>query len=693
MLEKIEKQCNTVKLMEQKMTLEQKWRFIQEDVEKAFHADFNDKEWEQVSIPHTWNAFDVQSGGGTRREILQSKKAKYFRGVGWYRTALAIPSKEDKRYFIFFEAAGSVAHVYLNGTYLGQHLGAFSAFCFELTPHVKFGEDNMLAVKVDNSWREDLPPLGGDFPVMGGLYRLAHLIVKERTCITPIDHASPGIYLNQVKVTDENAELEITTKISNMDKNLSNLTVKTTVLDANGAEVKVLGKETKTRFNQTTDVIQNLTVESPHLWNGRMDPYMYEVKVELLNGEKILDTAVQPLGFRYYRIDPEKGFFLNGNHYPIRGVCRHQDRMDKGWALSTEDQDEDLSLMMEMGVNGVRLAHYQHSDYFYSICDKNGVLAWAELAIVNKVSFEEPFLENSKSMLTDLIRQNYNHPSIFTWSLANEIGFFQRKSPVPVMEKLNDLAHEEDPTRPTTLAAISMAFFKKDLHRVTDIIGWNDYPGWYYFKKNPSKLGEHLIKFNKIGNSRGLCVSEYGAGASIHHHVQNMTHEDTVKTTSNFHPEEKQNLVHEANYREIKAAPFVWGSFLWNMFDFAVAGRNEGDTPGRNDKGLVTYDRKVKKDAYFFYKANWTEEPMVYITSRRHLERDDPNTEIKVYSNCDDVELKINGNSIGKMVKEDLCLFRWSNYELSEGENKIDVIGISGNKKATDSCVWKLIVG
>jgi len=677
--------------MKQKSTLDQKWRFIQGDVENAFQVDFNDKKWEEIYLPHTWNAFDVQSGGGTRKEILESTKTAYFRGVGWYRTVLTIPSNENKRFFVFFEAAGSIAHVYLNGTYLGQHLGAFSAFCYEITPHVKFSEDNALAVKVDNSWREDLPPLGGDFPVMGGLYRQAHLIEKERTCITPLDHASPGIYLKQVKVTNEKAEVEITTKISNMDKNLSVLTIKTSILDADGAQVKVLENEVKARFNQTTDIIQSLTIKNPHLWNGRNDPYLYEAKVELFNGNKLLDVGIQPLGLRYYHVDPEKGFFLNGEHYKIKGVCRHQDRFNKGWALSYEDQDEDLSLMMEMGVNGVRLAHYQHSDYFHNICDKNGILVWAELAIVNKVNFEEPFLENSMSMLTDLIRQNYNHPSIFTWSLANEIGFFQRKSPVPVIEKLNDLAHEEDPTRPTILAAISVALFRKELHNLTDIIGWNHYAGWYYFQKNPCSLGKHMKRFNKVGNYRGLCMSEYGAGASIHHHVQNMTHEDKVKTTGNFHPEEKQNLVHEANYKEIKAASFVWGSFLWNMFDFAVAGRNEGDTPGRNDKGLVTYDRKVKKDAYFFYKANWTEEPMVYITSRRHLERIDANSEIKVYSNCDDVELKVNGKSIGIMTKEELCIFRWSNYELSEGDNQIEVIGIHGNKKLIDSCVWKLI--
>lgn len=676
--------------MENKKLLDQNWRFLQNDAEEAYLQDFDDSGWEEISLPHTWNAFDVQSGGGTRREILVNKKSGYYRGIGWYRTTLTIPPDNNKRIFIYFEAAGSVAQVYLNGKYTGQHHGAFSAFCFELTELVKFGEANLLAVKVDNSWREDLPPLGGDFPVMGGLYRQAFLIVKEKTCITPLDHASPGVYLKQVMISDKKAEVEITTKISNMNTKLSTLMLRTTILDANGIEVQVMEQDVNVKYSEVTKAIQYFTIENPHLWNGRLDPYIYKVKADLLFEEEILDTVIQSLGLRYYHIDPEKGFFLNGKQYLIKGVCRHQDRLDKGWAISKEDQDEDLALIMEIGANGVRLAHYQHSNYFYSICDKNGILVWAELAIVNKVNFEEPFLENSKSMLTDLIRQNYNHPSIFTWSLANEIGLSQIRSLVPVMEKQNDHAHEEDPTRPTILAAISLAFFRKELYRLTDLIGWNHYAGWYYFKKNPRILGKHLTKFNKVGNNRGVCVSEYGAGASIHHHVQNMTHEYKVKTTGHFHPEEKQNLVHEENYRQIKASPFVWGSFIWNMFDFAVASRDEGDTKGRNDKGLVTYDRKVKKDAFFFYKANWTKEPLVYITSRRHVERNDPNTEIKVYSNCDQVELKINDKLVGKMIKEDLCIFRWSNYKLSEGKNKIDVIGTFGSSKANDSCIWTL---
>jgi beta-galactosidase len=312
---------------------------------------------------------------------------------------------------------------------------------------------------------------------------------------------------------------------------------------------------------------------------------------------------------------------------------------------------------------------------------------WAELSIVNKVSFSKAFLENSKSMLIDLIRQNYNHSSIFTWSLANEIGFFQLRNPNLVMKKLNTLAHEEDPNRPTILAAISAAFFRKKLHRITDLIGWNHYPGWYYFKAE--KMGSHVRKFNKYGRFKGLCISEYGAGASIYHHKQNLTHKDRIKPGGHFHPEEKQNIVHEENYRQMQM-PFVWGTFLWNMFDFAVAGRDEGDTPGRNDKGMVTYDRKTKKDAFFFYKANWTKEPIVYITSRRAVNRKDKITDIKVYSNCEKVDLRINNESIGTMNKEDLCIFRLKNCKLIKGQNKIEVIGFTDDKSIEDSCEWNL---
>ena len=671
--------------MESNLFTDRKWMFIKKNVQDAFKNKFKDDDWEKISIPHTWNSLDVQNGGGKKRGIIGYNNPGYYRGIGWYRLNFKVPKEyHDNRVFIRFEAAGSIAEVFLNEVSIGKHLGAFSAFCFELTDHVIFTENNILAVKVDNSWRDDLPPLGGDFPVMGGLYRPVQLIFKEKTCISPLDHASSGVYINQNKVSDNKAELELKVNISSKVEN-DQVIMKSTIFREDGTVEQELCKDIKILHGEKKQVLK-IEISNPHLWNGLSDPYLYQVKVELIQNNRVIDQIIQPLGIRYYHVDPENGFFLNGKDYPIYGVNRHQDRLNKGWALSKEDQDEDLKLMLEMGVTAVRLAHYQHSEYFYSQCNKKGILVWAELSIVNKVKFSKRFFNNSKEMLIELIRQNYNHPSIFTWSLANEIGFFQLRSPVKIITKLNEIAHEEDPNRPTILAAISLAFFRKKLHRITDLIGWNHYPGWYYLKAN--KMGSHAEKFNKVGKLRGLCVSEYGAGASIYHHKHNLTHEEKVKAMGKFHPEEKQNIVHEETYRQMENLSFVWGTFLWNMFDFAVSYRDEGDTPGRNDKGLVTYDRKTKKDAYFFYKTNWSKPPIVYITSRRAVERKDKITDIKVYSNCEGVELRINGELIGMMSKEDLCIYRTLNCILIEGQNKIEVKGFIGDQKCLDSCTW-----
>ena len=674
--------------MRENLLSNKEWRFIKEDIQAAYKKDFNDDEWEKILLPHTWNSHDVQEGGGKASGLFRHKEQGYYRGIGWYRIKFRIPEdQKGKRIFIRFQAAGSVAEVFLNENLIGTHLGAFSAFCFELTEYTKFNEENVLAIKVNNAWRDDLPPLSGDFPVMGGLYRPVELFLKEQMCISPLDHATSGIYISQSEVTESKAELDFKILISSIE-DVNDVKLNLKILNQDGD----INQEKKISFNLEkgdTSINQKIEILNPHLWNGRLDPYLYQVKVGLIHDESILDEVTQSIGIRYIDIDSENGFFLNGKKYALHGVNRHQDRLNKGWALSKADQDEDLRIMLEMGVTALRLAHYQHSEYFYSQCDKFGIVVWAELAIVNRVNFSTNFFENSKSILLELIKQNYNHASIFTWSLANELGFFQLRSPVKMIKKFNDIAHNVDKTRPTILAAISFAFFRKKIHRITDLIGWNHYPGWYYFKAK--HMGTHLKKFNKVGNFRGLCVSEYGAGASIHHHKPDLTHDDKIKASGKFHPEEKLNLVHEENYRQMTKLSFVWGTFVWNMFDFAVSTRNEGDTPGRNDKGLVTYDRKVKKDIYYFYKANWTIEPVLYITSRRAIERYNKLTDIKVYSNCADIELRINKKLIGKMTKEDLCIFRVSNCVLFEGKNEIEVKGFIGNQEYFDSCTWNYI--
>jgi beta-galactosidase len=422
------------------------------------------------------------------------------------------------------------------------------------------------------------------------------------------------------------------------------------------------------------------------LWNGRKDPYLYKAVVELRAANELVDSVEQPLGLRYYSVDPDKGFFLNGQPYNLHGVDKHQDRFNKGWAVSEADLDEDISLIKEMGCTVIRCAHYQHSDYFYSLCDKTGILVWAEIPQVNEIRDTPQFEETSRNQLLDLIRQNVNHPSIFVWSLFNEIrGSKGSDDPHRELMDLKITANGEDPTRPT-IAATCVSILP-EMNKIPDLLGWNIYPGWYSGWGTKEDFGASLDKHRADSRHGGICISEYGAGANVEQHEQNPKQ---PLTTSQWHPEEWQAEVHEAAWAAMKERPFVWGTFVWNMFDFAVSTRHEGGIPGRNDKGLVSYDRKTKKDAFYFYKANWSDEPTLYITSRRFTERTNAVTDVKVYSNAKKVELLVNGVSLGETRNATNCVFIWKNAELKSGENKVEARAELSGTSLSDSCVWTL---
>jgi beta-galactosidase len=648
------------------------WKFNLGENTNAAAADFSDEGWQSISIPHNWGWEQAQQG------------KDYYRGPGWYRRKLAVTPEASKRYFLRFEAASLVADVYLNGKLLGEHRGGFGAFCFEITTNLSASGTNLLAVRVDNSKFPDVAPLSGDFSVYGGLYRPVHLIVTDAENFTPLDHGSPGIAWLQTNVSQTQAVLDVTAQISNGTKSKQSRTLIATVLDANGNRVASSEQKITLAPSVTAPYFVRVTMPQPHLWNGRKDPYLYKAVVELRSADAVVDSVEQPLGLRFYSVDPDKGFFLNGQPYHLHGVDKHQDRFNEGWAVSEADLDEDISLIKEMGCTVIRCAHYQHSDYFYSLCDKAGILVWAEIPQVDRIGADPKFAETSRGQLLDLIRQNVNHPSIFTWSLFNEI---RPGNPDPhrELQDLKNVANSEDPTRPVIAATCTGDL--PEMNKIPDLLGWNIYPGWYSGWGTKEDFGPSLDKHYADSRHGGICISEYGAGANVTQHEENPKQ---PKTDGQWHPEEWQSIVHETAWAAMKERPFIWGTFVWNMFDFAVSTRHEGGIAGRNDKGLVTYDRKIKKDAFYFYKANWSDEPVVYITSRRFTERTNVVTDVKVYSNAQEPELLINGISQGRRNDGTNGAFIWKGVKLSPGENQIQARAERNGVDLSDSCVWTL---
>jgi beta-galactosidase len=590
-----------------------------------------------------------------------------------------------KSLFLKFDGAATVADVFVNGKLVGTHKGNFAAFCFDVTSLVRVDQDNVIAVKVNNAWNANIAPLSGDFTVFGGLYRDVHLLALDKLSVSPLDYASPGVYIKQVRVTPETAELEITTKLRNANDSTKTVTVHCAITDADGKSVASATSHQELPANVSGDVVQKITLRQPHLWNGVNDPYLYKTTVEVGDGSAMTDSVTQPLGIRYFRTDPNEGFFLNGKRYALHGVNRHQDRIDKGWAIGPAEHDEDFNLIKEMGCTGVRLAHYQHSQYFYDLCDRGGLVVWAELCLVNESGKSEAFANNARQQLTELIKQNYNHPSILFWSLFNELRFEHKEretAECELISDLNKLAKTLDPTRLTVAASCCVPATHPSAS-ISDVVGFNWYYGWYNGQAEdwPGKLDE----LHKMLPARSVGISEYGAGASVQQHELNP--HKPGDTASPWHPEEWQNVVHEHAWKAMSERPWLWSVFLWNMFDFASDYRHEGDHMGRNDKGMVTYDRKVKKDAFYWYKANWTSDPFVYITSRRFTNRTEPKTPVKIYSNCVAVELKVNGALLGSVRSKDR-IFLWNDVALKPGENNVEVTGTQDGKTYTDSCVW-----
>lgn len=648
----------------QEMLLNDNWQFrFSHQVEKGSAR--------RVDLPHTWNARDALAG-----------KLDYKRGIGNYEKRLWVKEEwRGKRLFLRFEGANSVADVFINGCHIGQHRGGYGAFVFEITDKVDYGAENALLVRVNNAETLEVMPLVGDFNFYGGIYRDVHLIVTEPLCISLTDYASSGVRLVQDSVSRSYASGRAVVRLSNGSGKERHALLRLRLLDGNreacrGERGVVLPAEGA--------VVQEVAfeLEAPRLWNGTQDPFLYRAEVSLWADGKKLDEVVQPLGLRWFRIDPDRGFFLNGEHLPLHGVCRHQDREGIGNALRREHHEEDAALMVEMGVNAVRLAHYPQAEYFYELMDSLGIIVWAEIPFVGPGGYADEgfvdlpaFRENGKEQLRELICQHGNHPSICLWGIFNELSM-RGDSPVPYLRELNDLAHAEDPERLTVAASNTDG----ELNFVTDAMGWNRYDGWY--GGTPASLGKWLDRMHAAHPELCIAVSEYGAGASIYHQQDTLVKPLPV---SWWHPENWQTHYHVENWREMVARPFVWGTFVWNMFDFGAAHRHEGDRPGINDKGLVTFDRKVRKDAFYFYKANWNKkEPVLRLAERRCVRRTRPVQSFRAFTNLPEAELFVNGKSCGIRKADGLCVVEWGGIRLRPGENHVRVTGTKKQKHIED---------
>ncbi len=650
-------------------SLDASWQFHLGDVPGAQQIDFDDSSWDTVDVPHTWNNLDGQQGG------------PYYRGIGWYRKHYTVPADwAGQELFLKFDGASLVTDLYVNGTFVGEHQGAFAAFTWDVTGYLTAGQDNVLAVKVDNSFNPNIPPLSGDFNIDGGLYRHVNLIATNPLHVSLTDYASPGVYLRQTNVSADSADVQVTTKLRNDDTADRDATVLTTVVDADGNVVTTLEDSLTLVSGTGTDVVQKTTIDKPHLWDGRNDPYMYQVCVQVIDTDSgaVVDQVEQPLGLRYYWVDPDTGFYLNGRPYDLHGVDFHQDRLNEGWAISDDDQRQDIGLVQEIGATFVRLAHYQHPPLTYDLLDQAGIVTWTEIPLVNGATNSQAFFDNTEQQLTEMILQNYNHPSVMFWGMYNEIN--DTPTTENLVAQLVQLSHTLDPDRLTTAASDQSA--GAAINYLPDVSSFNEYFGWYYGQT--TDFGTWADTIHAIYPNRAIGLSEYGAGASIYQHQENPPQ---PPAGGPWHPEEYQDIYHESLWQQIETRPALWEKSIWNMFDFASSTRHEGDTPGRNDKGLITYDHQTKKDAFYWYKANWSSDPVLYITSRDYVDRPTDTVEVKVYSNLDQVELTVNGVSLGTLASDN-HIFQWTGVMLAPGANDVEVSAMQDGTTYTDDVTW-----
>lgn len=624
------------------ININQGWRF-KKGVELRSMAD-----GDAVDLPHSWNVKDAMFGGD------------YYRGTATYSKMLQIPDYgSKKRYFLRVKAAQSMADVYIDNKWIGKHKGGYTAFTIELTSYVTPGKEHKLDIRINNSPTSDIAPLSGDFNIYGGLTRGVDLLVADETCIAPDFYASSGVFFRQDSVSDKEAHLSVTTLVSSPEGN-------------EGCQVAVAITDGKKLICTDTVALSSdmkaqarLTISQPHLWDGVRDPFLYDGIVSLIKDGKEVDSRIEKIGLRYYGADPDRGFFLNGRPYRLNGANLHEDRAERGAAYSDYDFKTDIDLAKEMGCNAVRLAHYPHSEKMYDLADEYGIVAWTEILFVNIFVSNPDYADNLRQQLKEMVYQNFNHPSVLFWGLFNEVNSGWMEPVGEMVAELHVLSGELDPSRPTVGASNQNEAF----NGYPDFIAFNKYFGWY--GDEPLDMAVWLDREHSAHPERSMGISEYGAGGNIGQQSEKLIHPDPW---AQWHPENWQTYYHMENWRILKDRPYLWCNFIWNLCDFSSAGRKEGNTFGRNDKGLVTYDRAEKKDAFYFYKANWNDkDPVLYIAGHRNKHVTTPTIDIMAFSNVGDATLTVNGVRYGKATPDDVNVILWQDVSLSPGENEIMV--------------------
>lgn len=713
--------------------LSQGWRFhLGAPASDPVAGPLQDATWQPVTVPHTWNRVGYYRPNPASH-VNTEQSVNKTQGVGWYSLrftpAGAGTTASGKRQWLEFDAASRIADVWLNGRKLGHHAGGFSRFRLDATQALRPGQENVLLVRVDNSApgdkdaaTADVLPLTGDFFVHGGLYRPVRLVTTDAIHIDMEDHGGSGVAASTLEANATAARVTVRTRVATDNKGRTPVRIVARLIDttgkvaatAQGAAI-LMAAASKAGGPQSavSEVPITLAVAKPHLWQGTKNPYLYTLVVDVIDARgRVRDRVSQPFGIRTIRIDPASGLYLNGEHVALHGVGYHQDREGKGWAITPQDVEDDVAIMREMGVNAIRLTHYQHGQAIHDLADKYGLLVWDEIPLVSawtrrgELEPRSALVENARQQLRELIHQNGNHASVVTWGIANEVdfgnsfpafltGYPDGKSPdpMPLLHNLQTLAHAEDPSRPTALATCCEGrLFDEGTAIPTtaaaaDLGGANRYFGWYFGK--PGDLGPHLDMLRAKRPDQPLSVTEYGAGGATTIHTDDVLG-GPIDSRGRLQPEEYESYIHEEAWKALKARPYLWGTWLWNSFDFATTIRAEGDAQDINTKGLVTYDRAIRKDAYYFYKANWTTAPTVHINGRRYADRAYRVADVRVYSNAPATELTLNGRSLGTRsdCPDRICV--WQQVALDGGSNDLVARGRFPGAPVEDRVSWQL---